>query len=272
MAAALKVRYVYETSFFDGRGPDWTSSSHQADPPDQVDSAINHPIVRRIQQAVNRARKAVVASSAIVSSSQEQQEQIGHDHLSTDDGIGIMHPHQRRSSISTLQTGSGASSDSEDSSNEDGRLIFLNRSRSLQQTHLLDHRPSAGFSLHLSPKQRTRMSEAVLSPISDKSENETTSTANISTILPTTTATTRTTTTTTIGLELINTTSRRRPQSLFPAIIRASGNAFNSSDSGISISANSLAASHEALQQPPNRHHVSLNNSHGILFLETGRL
>lgn len=301
MAGAVRIRYVYETSFYDGR-PDSTTTA-VVDPPEQVDSAINHPIVRRIQQAVFRARKAVVSSMAHQNTSLD----IGHqsdddcttstgsvtDRMMTHQSHKQQQQHQRRSSVSTLQTSmcssSGGSSDDEDSAaGEDGRL-FLNRSRSLQQTHLLHSSSTSsswldrvghhrGFSLHLSPKQRTRISEAVLSPISDKSENETsqmlvttgsTSTVTAGNLMPLAASGVHLMTTAEFCINS-NPTSRRRPQSLFPAIIRTGGSAaFNSSDSGISISANSLVASHEALQQPsahnqPTTHHVSLNNSHGI--------
>lgn len=268
--ATVRFRYVYETSFFDGRpsSPITTSPLPVQSPVDQVDSAINHPIVRKIQQAVFRARKVVASSGLLMNQHQHNSvEMDATDRISTSSSpaFGV----HRRSSISTLQT-SMCSSDDEEST-DDGRS-YLNRSRSLQQTHLLqslDHQHHRGFSLHLSPKQRTKMSEAVLSPISDKSENETTSqtltAAPVTALLP-------------IASSKVcefhagagSGMMRRRPTpSLFPSIIRTTGGVasaagFNSSDSGISISANSLVASHEALQ-PPNHKpsHLSLNNSHG---------
>jgi hypothetical protein len=169
---------------------------------------------------------------------------------------------------------------SSEEADPDGRIL-LNRSRSLQQTHHLFHHSvdshhHRGFSLHLSPKQRTKISEAVLSPISDKSENETCQmlTTSTTTTPTTTTQVPATTSAVASSFEFNSVLSHRRrpPQSLFPSIISSrpvggsAGGGFNSSDSGISISANSLVTndSHEALQplhKPPL--HLSLDNSHG---------
>jgi hypothetical protein len=275
MASAVRIRYVYETSFFDGRNADWTSQQPEEDPnpSEQVDSAINHPIVRKIQQAVIRARKAVVASSSSSSSNPNIDMTAGHSSLMEE------REQQRSPSISSLQTSSMCSSEEADA---DGRIL-LNRSRSLQQTHHLfhhsvdsHHHHHRGFSLHLSPKQRTKISEAVLSPISDKSENETCQmlTTSTTTTPTTTTQVPATTSAVASSFEFSSVLSHRRrpPQSLFPSIISSrpvggsAGGGFNSSDSGISISANSLVTndSHEALQplhKPPL--HLSLDNSHG---------
>lgn len=257
MASAVKIRYVYETSFFDGRNDCWTSQPDN--PPEEVDSAVNHPIVRKIQQAVIRARKAVTSSM----NSNPNIDMTGH---SEPDRSSLQ---LQRSNISSLQT--SICSLDESAQDLDGRLI-LNRSRSLQQTHHLFHSVDShhnyhhhhrGFSLHLSPKQRTKVSEAVLSPISDKSENETSQMLTTTTVpIPSSVA---------VPFEF-HAAARRRPQSLFSNIIsgRPSGSAggFNGSDSGISISANSLVTndSHEALQplnKPPL--HLSLDNSQEFL-------
>jgi hypothetical protein len=274
MASAVRIRYVYETSFFDGRNADWTSQQPEEDPnpSEQVDSAINHPIVRKIQQAVIRARKAVVASSSSSSSNPNIDMTAGHSSLMEE------REQQRSPSISSLQTSMCSSEEAD----PDGRIL-LNRSRSLQQTHHLfhhsvdsHHHHHRGFSLHLSPKQRTKISEAVLSPISDKSENETCQmlTTSTTTTPTTTTQVPATTSAVASSFEFNSVLSHRRrpPQSLFPSIISSrpvggsAGGGFNSSDSGISISANSLVTndSHEALQplhKPPL--HLSLDNSHG---------
>lgn len=274
MASAVRIRYVYETSFFDGRNGDWTSQQPEEDtnPSEQVDSAINHPIVRKIQQAVIRARKAVAASSSSGSNPNIDMTAGQHSSLMEE------REQQRSPSISSLQTSSMCSSEEADA---DGRIL-LNRSRSLQQTHHLfhhsvdsHHHHHRGFSLHLSPKQRTKISEAVLSPISDKSENETCQMLTSSTTTtPTTTTQVPATSAVASSFEFSSVLSHRRrpPQSLFPSIISSrpvggsAGGGFNSSDSGISISANSLVTndSHEALQplhKPPL--HLSLDNSHG---------
>lgn len=274
MASAVRIRYVYETSFFDGRNGDWTSQQPEEDtnPSEQVDSAINHPIVRKIQQAVIRARKAVAASSSSGSNPNIDMTAGQHSSLMEE------REQQRSPSISSLQTSSMCSSEEADA---DGRIL-LNRSRSLQQTHHLfhhsvdsHHHHHRGFSLHLSPKQRTKISEAVLSPISDKSENETCQMLTSSTTTtPTTTTQVPATSAVASSFEFNSVLSHRRrpPQSLFPSIISSrpvggsAGGGFNSSDSGISISANSLVTndSHEALQplhKPPL--HLSLDNSHG---------
>ena len=251
MAAAVRIRYVYETSFFDGR-PGSSNGQQPESATDQVDSAINHPIVRRIQQAVIRARKAVTSGSS--------SRNIDMMALSDDDDVATaasLHHHDPSSIMSSLQT-SMCSLDGEELLGDDGRLVSLNRSRSLQQTHLLhEQQHHRGFSLHLSPKQRTRIGEAVLSPISDKSENETSQMLN-------TGAAAQTVTEFNPAASSSSCISRRRPQSLFPNIISRPGG-FNSSDSGISISANSLVnSSHEALQQTHKpTTHLSLNNSQG---------
>lgn len=102
------------------------------------------------------------------------------------------------------------------------------------------HHGRRGFSLHLSPKQRIICnSEAVLSPISDKSETN--------------------------GGEVVTVkshVSRCRPAlSLFKPI----GYNNTSSDSGISAGG-SAASSHEALlQRPSGFKPVSLSNSHGTI-------
>lgn len=279
MASAVRIRYVYETSFFDGRA-DWTSQQPEEDnnPSEQVDSAINHPIVRKIQQAVIRARKAVASSSSGSSSSSNPNidTTAGHSSLMESERVSLREQ-QRSPSISSLQTSSMCSSEEAD---PDGRIL-LNRSRSLQQTHHFfhhsvdSHHHHRGFSLHLSPKQRTKISEAVLSPISDKSENETCQMLTSTTTTTPTTTQVPATSAVQSSFEFSSTVlshRRRPPQSLFPSIISSrpvggsAGGGFNSSDSGISISANSLVTndSHEALQplhKPPL--HLSLDNSHG---------
>ena len=258
-SSAVRIRYVYETSFYDGRA-DWSSSpSSQMDnnpPSEQVDSVINHPIVRKIQQAVITARKAVMLtwSSALANSDHSMTEQ------SVQRSPSSISSSFQTSMFSLDETGAGQL-------DVDGRVL-LNRSRSLQQTHHLFHSVDSshhhrGFSLHLSPKQRTKMCETVvLSPISDKSENEATSQMLV-------TPTTSTAAAAVIPFEFNSSTVvRRRPQSLFPSISINSrpGGSAGGSDSGISISANSLVTndSHEALQplhKPPL--HLSLDNSHG---------
>jgi hypothetical protein len=274
-SSAVRIRYVYETSFYDGRA-DWSSSSSSSQmdnnpPSEQVDSAINHPIVRKIQQAVIRARKAVMltssSSSALANSNPNMTAAVGHHSMTEQSERSVQRsPSSISSSFQTSmfsldETGTGQL-------DVDGRIL-LNRSRSLQQTHHLFHSVDSshhhrGFSLHLSPKQRTKMSETVvLSPISDKSENEATSQMLI-------TPTTSTAAAAVIPFEFNSSTVavRRRPQSLFPSISINSrpGGSAGGSDSGISISANSLVThdSHEALQplhKPPL--HLSLDNSHG---------
>lgn len=144
--------------------------------------------------------------------------------------------------------------------------LRLNRSCSLQH-HLVSSSNRRGFSLHLSPKRRVASSrmcsnEAVLSPISDKSEtNGETCNAIISHHL---TVPAGSNSKTPIAP---SSASRPRPAlSLFKptgGLIGAAGG-FNSSDSGISISA---ASSHEALLLPSSTSikpaHLSLNSSHG---------
>lgn len=200
------------------------------------------------------------------------------DHCDVDCDI---HQQQRRCSASSLHTICSLADEADDDemilSENDGdddsrRLLLLNRSHSLQQTHLLhpDASGRRGFSLYLSPKQRMRVGEAVLSPISDKSEtNESNSTepsANLTvTPVPSLSLSHR-------QHQPSSSSSARRPLSLF-GLPKPSGFA-NSSDSGISISANSLATSHEALlqPQPPSRKSLvlSFNNSHGeFLFVAT---
>jgi hypothetical protein len=190
-------------------------------PSEQVDSAINHPIVRKIQQAVIRARKAVMltssSSSALANSNPNMTAAVGHHSMTEQSERSVQRsPSSISSSFQTSmfsldETGTGQL-------DVDGRIL-LNRSRSLQQTHHLFHSVDSshhhrGFSLHLSPKQRTKMSETVvLSPISDKSENEATSQMLI-------TPTTSTAAAAVIPFEFNSSTVavRRRPQSLFPSI------------------------------------------------------
>lgn len=141
---SFHVPDLIETSFFDGRNDCWTSQPDN--PPEEVDSAVNHPIVRKIQQAVIRARKAVTSSM----NSNPNIDMTGH---SEPDRSSLQ---LQRSNISSLQT--SICSLDESAQDLDGRLI-LNRSRSLQQTHHLFHSVDShhnyhhhhrGFSLHRS--------------------------------------------------------------------------------------------------------------------------
>ena len=147
--------------------------------------------------------------------------------------------------------------------------IRLNRSRSFQH-HPLVISSRRGFTLHLSPKQRTsRMcnNEAVLSPISDKSEtNGESCNAIISHHL---TVPVGNNSPAPIPSSSSGTVSSRpRPAlSLFKPASGLEAAGFNSSDSGISISA---ASSHEALLLPSTSSstkpaHLSLNSSHGTI-------
>lgn len=216
---ALRVRYHYETSFFDARPADADDAA------DQVDDAINHPILQRLAGKVQRRDASTAA--------------------------------QRRSSFSSL----GASVSSLEEEEQAGRFesvaTLLNRSRSLQ------HRRQCGaFSLHLSPTARTRIGECVLSPISDKSENDATQDAAPSTAAATPPA-----------------LHRRRPRHLAPLVFAKSDAkaALNGSDSGISISANSLETSASdalpvrCLVQKATTGSLS-SNSHGRQSIAVSRL
>lgn len=185
---AVRHRCLYET-FFDG------SSSCSGLEQDQVDYAINHPIVHRLS-----LKKPHVEVKMEVSR--------------MEDDCSAMRSRNDRSSMSSLEASVSSLEDDD-----------LNRSRVLRPL------------LHLSPMQRTRISESVLSPISDKSENDDAVPA-VHTQVP----------------------ARRRPQQLFPSVKNRL--ALNNSDSGISISACSLETSHEALPVAVQRPSLS-SNSHG---------
>jgi len=285
--AVSRVRYVYET-FFEDNTP-WIP------PPDQfIDTVVNHPSVRKMMRTSSsqeaqrggvggggermaaKATSTITTTTALVHHLDPSLEEES-DH-SVDCDVHHQQQHQqRRSSAASLHTICSLADEaddemilSENDGDDDSRgLLLLNRSHSLQQTHLLhpDASGRRGFSLYLSPKQRMRVGEAILSPISDKSEtNESNSTepsANLTvTPVPSLSLSHRQ------HQQASSSSSARRPLSLF-GLPKPSGFA-NSSDSGISISANSLATSHEALQpQPPSRKSLvlSFNNSHGKLCL-----
>ena len=249
MALVSRVRYVYETFFEDKTRP-WIP------PTDQLDTVVNHPTVRKMMMSQEAQSRAVLDPQV-----------IGVESPSTNQ----KRPSSVSGSLHTICSLADEAEDEQDMSEDDdsnGRmgLLLLNRSRSLQQTHLL-HPDGAGsgvggsgrrgFSLYLSPKQRNHRSggEVILSPISDKSESNENSCCNTSITVE------ANLTVTPVATGSSQQQRARRPLSLFG---KPSG--FNSSDSGISISANSLVTSHEALPlQPPSRKSLilSLNNSHG---------
>ena len=137
-----------------------------------------------------------------------------------EDDCSVMRSRNDRSSLSSLEASVSSLEDDD-----------LNRTRVLRPL------------LHLSPMQRTRISESVLSPISDKSENDE-PVLVVHSQMP---------------------VRKLRPQQLFPCAVAAKNRlALNNSDSGISISANSLETSHEALSVVPTQRPSLSSNSHGM--------
>lgn len=228
--ASVRVRRCFYETFFDG-GQSGSSSSDQ----DQVDYAINHPIMQRLASTKNKRIGEQFISVTKAEINRERQPLDGQSSRIT---------RSRQISVSSLAASSVSSFEDDD----DEEAKFLNRSRSLTTHHHL--RP-----LHLSPAQRTRISESVLSPISDKSENDTTTTTTNAPALEAA-----------ASVAISAPARRRRPQlDLASSKRNRTPSALNNSDSGISVlSANSLATSSQEVLLLPLPTIASRElNSHG---------
>ena len=198
----------------------------------QVDFLINHPVLQKINvsRSVDHFQRCL-------------------PQCADDDKSWLQSPvNSTCSSVSSLRTVCSLEESQQQQQQQVHDIGRVPRLRHSASVHHQVQRPSK-FSLNLSPKLRSKFCE-ILSPISDKSqeigENES------STVLIKSVPVERTT----------------RPKSLFSHVTESSTGGFNSSDSGISISAHSLL-SHDALQFKQT--HVSLDNAQGTVkhFINT---
>ena len=232
---AGKTRYTYET-FFDCH-PYWNErkDNDARETFDTVEYLVNHPTVRKIEANMYHSTSRLHVQPRF-----RQLTETGSTSLKSSPSLSPA------SSVSSLRTVFSLEIEENSCvtrrSQSQNPLLFLH-SASVHNSQ--SDKQALKFSLHLSPKLRSKFCE-VLSPISDKSQEIGESEPVL--MKPTTTR-----------LPLQD--RKFRPKSLFSPPSNEA--ALNSSDSGISISAHSLL-SHDALPAISCKPaHLSLENSQG---------